>query len=228
LARAKNTSRAEARKRTRDAQRAELMVDEYEHFEDREIDAQAPAARPSMFALPNFPEDIRALPTIFRTRRLIWLPFGLVLIGFVLALLIYGMPVDLQTWVALFLQFFFVPQGLFVYFIGGFLAPRASYLVGALLGVLSGALYGIAIVATLPVGTNIELSEAALSVASYTFTGIVLGTFAGGFAAWYRNFLRQMQENGQKRRADKEAQERARRRTERQESRRIVKGRPTS
>jgi hypothetical protein len=227
LARAKNTSRAEARKRTRDAQRAELMVDEDEQAEDQETDAQAPAARPSLFALPNIREDIRALPTIFRTRRLIWLPFGLVLIGFVLALLIYGMPVDLQTWVALYLQFFFVPQGLFVYFIGGFLAPRASYLVGALLGVLSGALYGIAIVATLPAGTNIELSEAALSVASYTFTGIVLGTFAGGFAAWYRNFLRQMQENGQKRRADKEAQERAKRRAERQEARRVVK-RPTS
>lgn len=228
MARAKNTSRAEARKRTRDAQRAEMLVDEDEQVEDQVIDAQAPAARPSMFQLPNFREDIRALPTIFRTRRLIWLPFVLVLIGFVLALVIYGMPAELQTWVALYLQFFFVPQGLFVYFIGGFLAPRASYLVGALLGVLSGALYGIAIVATLPPGTNVAPTEAALSVASYTFTGIVLGTFAGGFAAWYRNFLRQMQDNGRQRRADQEAKERAKRRAERQEARRVVKQRPTS
>ena len=227
MARAKNTSRAEARKRTRDSQRTELLTEEDEQIEDETSAAAAPAARPSMFALPDFRGDIRALPTIFRTRRLVWLPFGLVLIGFVFALLIYGMPDDLKTWVALYLQFFFVPQGLFVYFIGGFLAPRASYLVGALLGVLSGALYGTAIVATLPAGTNVELSEAALSIASYTFTGIVLGTFAGGFAAWYRNFLRQMQDNGRQRRADQEAKERAKRREERQESRRVSKQRPS-
>ena len=227
MARAKNTSRAEARKRTRDSQRAELLADENEQIEDEATVASAPATRPSMLQLPNFREDIRALPTIFRTRRLVWLPFGLVLIGFILALVIYGMPADLQTWVALYLQFFFVPQGLFAYFIAGFLAPRASYLVGGLLGVLSGALYGIALVATLPANVNIPLSDAAMSVASYTFTGIVLGTFAGGFAAWYRNFLRQMQENGRQRRADQEAKERAKRRAERQESRRVVKGRPT-
>jgi hypothetical protein len=227
LARAKNTSRAEARKRTRDFQRAELLADQDEQIDDQATEEQAPAARPSMFKLPDFREDIRALPTVFRTRRLVWLPFGLVLIGFVLALVIYGMPAELQTWVALYLQFFFVPQGLFAYFIAGFLAPRASYLVGGLLGVLSGALYGIALVATLPVNANVPLTDAALTVASYTFTGVVLGTFAGGFAAWYRNFLRQMQENGQKRRADKEAQERAKRRAERQEARRVVKQRPT-
>lgn len=227
MARAKNTTRAEARKRTRDAQRAELLTEEDEQLEAQASDAAAPAARPNMFQLPNFREDIRALPTIFRTRRLVWLPFGLVLIGFVLALTIYGMPAEVQTWVVLYLQFFFVPQGLFAYFIAGFLAPRASYLVGALLGVMSGAMYGIALVATLPVGTDVPFAEAATSVASYTFTGTLLGAFAGGFAAWYRNFLRQMQESGRQRRADKEAQERAKRRTERQEARRVVKGRPT-
>lgn len=226
MARAKNTSRAEARKRTRDYQRAELLTEEDEQIEDETSAAEAPAARPRMFALPDFRADIRALPTIFRTRRLVWIPFGLVLIGFILALLIYGMPADLQTWVALYLQFFFVPQGLFAYFIAGFLAPRASYLVGALLGVLSGALYGIALVATLPPDVNIPISDAAMSVLSSTFTGIVLGTFAGGFAAWYRNFLRQMQDNGRQRRADQEAKERAKRREGRQEARRVSKQRP--
>ncbi len=227
MARAKNTSRAEARKRTRVVQRAELLVDENEQIEDQTSAAPTPAARPSMFQLPNFREDIRALPTIFRTRRLVWLPFGLVLIGFILALVIYGMPTEYQSLVALYLQFFFVPQGLFAYFIAGFIAPRASYLVGGLLGVLSGALYGIAVVATVPAGTDIPVSDAALLVVSNTFTGIVLGTFAGGFAAWYRNFLRQMQDNGRQRRADQEAKERAKRRDERQEARRVAKGRPT-
>ena len=226
MARAKNTSRAEARKRTRDSQRAQLLADD-EQLDEESSAPTTPVTRPNMFALPNFREDIRTLPSVFRTRRLVWLPFGLVLIGFVLALLIYAMPEDMQTWVALYLQFFFVPQGLFAYFIAGFLAPRASYLVGGLLGVLSGALYGIAILATQPVGTNIDFSQAAASVASYTFTGVVLGTFAGGFAAWYRNFLRQMQDNGRQRRADQEAKERAKRRDVRQEARRVSKQRPT-
>ena len=229
MARAKNTSRAVARKRTRDSQRAELLADENEQIDEEASVASAPAARPSMFQLPDFREDIRALPTVFRTRRLVWLPFGLVLIGFILRLLIFGMPVELQTWVVLYLQFFFVPEGLFAYFIAGFLAPRASYLVGGLLGVLSGALYGISLLATMPVGADPSFTSAVQAEAVRgALSGPVLGVFAGGFAAWYRNFLRQMQDNGRRRRADKEAQERAKRRAERQESRRVVKQRPTS
>lgn len=228
MARAKNTSRAEARKRTRDAQRAELAALEDEQLDEEATAAAAPAPRPATFKMPNFREDIRALPSVFRTRRLVWLPFGLVLVGFVLALLIYGMPADLQNLVALYLQLFFVPQGLFGYFIAGFIAPRASYLVGGLVGLMSGTLYGTALVATLPVGTDIALADAAASVASYTVSGVVLGTFVGGFSAWYRSFLRQMQETGRQRRADQEAKERAKRRAERQEARRVVKQRPTA
>ncbi|MEP7378996.1 MAG: hypothetical protein ABI725_05470 [Chloroflexota bacterium] len=224
MARAKNTSRSEARKRTRDTERAQLVEDE-QLDESAETTDAAPARRPALFQMPDIRADIRALPSMFRTKPLLWLPFGLVVIGFVLALVIYGLPADLQTWIALYLQFFLVPQGLFAYFIAGFLAPRASYLVGLILGVLSGAFYGIAIVATLPVGSDVPLNEAALSIVSYMFTGAVLGTFAGGFAAWYRNFLRNMQQNGDKRRADKEAQERAKRRDARQESRRVFKQR---
>ena len=226
MARAKNTSRAEARKRTRDIERSQLVTEGEQGTDDvDEAATAAPTPRPALFQMPNIRDDIRALPGMFRTRRLLWLPFGLVIIGFILALVIYGLPADLQPWVALYLQFFFVPQGLFAYFIAGFLAPRASYLVGSILGVLSGAFYGIAIVATLPAGSDVPLSDAALSVVSYIFTGAVLGTFAGGFAAWYRNFLRNMQQGGDKRRADKEAQERTKRREARQESRRVFKQR---
>jgi hypothetical protein len=224
LARAKNTSRAEARKRNRDAERAQLLEDE--QLDDQIDDAQeAPAPRPALFKMPNIREDIRALPSIFRSKPLLWLPFVLVIIGFVLALVIYGVPVDMQQWIALYLQFFLVPQGLFAYFIAGFLAPRASYLVGLILGILSGLLYGIAIIATLPVGPDVPLDQAALSVVSYMVTGAVLGAFAGGFAAWYRNFLRNMQQNSSQKRADREAQEREKRRQARQASRSVFKQR---
>jgi hypothetical protein len=227
LARAKNTSRAEARKRSRDAQRAELAENEPldDQLEADSADAQ-PARRPSMFQMPNILADLRALPSIFRSRRLIWLPFILVGIGFILALVIYGIPVEFQSWIALYLQFFFVPQGLFAYFIAGFIAPRASYLIGGLLGVMSGVMYGIALVATLPLDTDAVVRASVESVAlSSPLMGGVLGTFAGGFAAWYRNFLRGMQQSGQQRRADREARERAKRREERQEARKVFKGR---
>jgi hypothetical protein len=227
LARAKNTSRAEARKRSRAAQRAELAQNDLldDEFEDVSEDAQ-PAPRPRIFQMPNVLEDIRALPSIFRSRRLIWVPFLLVLIGFFLALVIYGIPEELQQWVALYLQFFFVPQGLFTYFIAGFVAPRASYLVGGLLGLMSGAMYGIALVATLPADTDaVTRAEIASVAMSSPLTGAILGTFAGGFAAWYRNFLRGMQVSGAQRRADREAKERAKRREQRQEARKVFKGR---
>lgn len=227
MARAKNTSRAEARKRTRDTHRSELSeLSGDEQLDDQPDEDAQPAARPRMFQMPNILEDIRALPSVFRSRRLVWMPFILVLIGFILALVIYGLPEQLQSWVALYLQFFFVPQGLFAYFIAGFVAPRASYLVGGLLGIMSGAMYGVALVATLPPDTDVLARAEIQSVAmSSPLTGAILGTFAGGFAAWYRNFLRGMQKSGQQRRADREARERAKRRDERQESRKVFKQR---
>jgi hypothetical protein len=224
LARAKNTSRAEARKRNRDAERSQSIEDEQLDDEIEDTPAE-PAPRAPLFRIPNIVEDARQLPGMFRAKPLLWLPFGLLLIGFILALVIYGLPTEIQPWVALYLQFFFVPQGLFAYFIGGFLAPRASYLVGMIMGVLSGAGYAIAIIATLPAGTTIQTGEAVASVASYMLTGAVLGTFAGGFAAWYRNFLRNMQQGNNKRRGDKEAQEREKRRQARQASRSVFKQR---
>lgn len=227
MARAKNTSRAEARKRTREAQRAELAELEAGAPLDEQGEHGEPEPRPRAFQLPNVLEDLRALPGVFRTRRLVWVPFILVAIGFVLGLVVYGLPEELRPWIGLYLQFFFVPQGLFSYFIAGFVAPRASYLVGLLLGVMSGAMYGIVLVATLPPDTDATTRAAVESLAlSSPVTGAILGTFAGGFAAWYRNFLRNMQTNGQQRRAEREARERAKRREERQEARKVFKQRP--
>jgi hypothetical protein len=226
LARAKNTSRAEARKRARAAHRAELAENDQldDQLDDESADAQ-PARRPSMFQMPNVLEDIRTLPQTFRSRRLLWLPFGLVLIGFVLRLILFGLPADLQPWAYMYIQFFLIPSGLFSYFIAGFIAPRSSYLVGMLLGILSGALYAIAEIATLPPGPVLLASDIAVAIFSTAFSAALFGTFAGAFAAWYRNFLRNMQVSGQQRRADREAKERAKRREERQEARKVFKGR---
>jgi hypothetical protein len=229
LARAKNTSRAEARKRTREAQRAELAAEE--QLDDQPQTTDAPAPRPRIFQMPNVLDDLRALPGIFRTRRLIWLPFILVAIGLVLTLLLFGLPAELQQLVLFYIQFMFVPQGLFAYFIAGFLAPRASYLVGAAIGAFTGLSWVIVTmtIGLAATGEGIGVVEEAARppfAINELVVSVVLGTLAAAFAAWYRGFLRNMQTSGQQRRAEREARERAKRREERQEARRVYKQRP--
>src|SRR3954447_20468563 len=87
-----------------------------------------PRRRGLLFQWPDIRADVRGLPDMFRTRRLLWLPFVLLLVGFVLALIFGALSTDIQQWAYLYFQYFFSPQALFTYFIGGFLAPRASYL----------------------------------------------------------------------------------------------------
>jgi len=144
LARAKNTSRAQARRNYRDQVRATgadgLTLD------DEVIEPVVESApRTSMFRMPNIREDLRALPEMFRTRKLLWLPFVLLFVTFAAALLwIQGvLPTDLGWLVSLAVELLLRPTGLFVFFIGGFLAPRASYLVGAILGLIDGILWAL-------------------------------------------------------------------------------------
>jgi hypothetical protein len=230
LAREKNTSRAEARRRSRVQLRSEMVADD--EAADDSLDESTPAAEPerkSLFKMPNIREDVRALPGIFRARPLIWLPFALVVVGFVLALVLYGLPADLQSIALLYLQFVFTPQSLLMYFLAGFLAPRASYLVGAILGAINGGLFVVAFALTSgPTDTPLPASDFALGVVQYVLMGTLLGAVAGGFAAWYRDFLRGIQDRSRQRRGTSEVDERARRREQRQEARKLAKQRPTS
>ena len=236
MARAKNTSRAEARRRTRETLRAEQLEDE---TIDEEVTAAEPVAtpeRPRMFRIPNFREDIRALPGIFMTRRLVWLPLLILLVGFGIVLVLPAMPASIASIGDLYLQFFFVPPALFTFFIAGYVAPRASYMIGFLYGAFASVLWSIVILGPggglTTTGTTTETASATtnplLIVFNMLIIGALYGTLAGAFAAWYRDFLRGMRDRGQQRRSEQEAKERARRRDERQESRRVAKGRPTS
>jgi signal transduction histidine kinase len=222
LARAKNTSRAEARRRTRETIRAESA--ELENGEDLEESiepAPEPARRP-LFRMPNVREDIRALPSMFRTHRLLWLPLLLLVVGFILVMTLRELPPSIVGIAGIFVEFFFLPPALFTFFVAGFIAPRASYLVGLLYGAIAGVLWFIGLVSPALVPDTATFVGSAFSFIS---NGVVFGTLAAAFAAWYRDFLRQMQQRGRDRRADQEAKERAKRREERQEARRIAKQR---
>lgn len=178
-----------------------------------------------MFKMPNFREDIRALPQMMLTRKLLWLPLLLLFIGTALVLMLPGLSGEPLALADLFLQFFYIPPALFTFFVAGFIAPRASWLIGLLYGLVAGVLWFIAFIPPSLVSTPTSF---ATQLFLLLVNGALYGTLAAAFAAWYRDFLRGMQERGRARRADQEANERAKRRDERQEARRLSKQRPTT
>ncbi len=161
--------------------------------------------------MPNVREDLAALPSVFR-KPLMWLPFGVLLVAFFLELarqnemLPEGAVADLGI---LFVQLTLPPTSLFVFFIGGFLAPRASYLVGALLGVFDALLITILVLLEQTDFEETGMGDVAQGLVPLWGIAILVGIFAAGFAAWYRRFLRSSQERAKANRAIRE-QEQAR------------------
>jgi hypothetical protein len=146
--RAKRTNRAEARRRYR-ASIGEST--EEEAFDEAEPQAagrsSAPKAsgptqeRPSLgyafrasFRPPNVREDLRALPSLIVDRS-VWLPSLLTLA----AGIAFGITGGGNWLIALIATYFVAPPALGSVFLGGFLAPRASYLVGLIIGFVSAA-----------------------------------------------------------------------------------------
>ena len=233
MARAKNTSRAEARRRTRGAQRADLIGGELAYdaadLSDAEEIQEEPQQRRPLFRMPDVRADLRAMPATLMSRRLLWLPLLLLLGGFAAILVAPGMAPEVQSILLLYVQFFFIPPALFTFFIAGFVAPRASYLFGLAYGLIAGVLWSVALLVS---NTNIATGEPSATpttdgpiavLSQMLVIGALYGMLAAAFASWYRDFLRQMQQRGNQRRADQESKRRARQREERQESRRSAK-----
>jgi hypothetical protein len=92
----------------------------------------------------NLREDLQALPQLLR-HRAVWLPVLLTVIAG-LALVATNGSNAIVSFVA---AYFLAPPALGSVFIGGFLAPRASYLVGLIVG-LASAIVASAIILSLP------------------------------------------------------------------------------
>jgi hypothetical protein len=229
LARAKNTSRSEARRRTRELTRAEIAAQQ-EPEDGGEASASttstAPARRASLIQMPDVLGDLRALPQMFRTRRLLWVPFAIVLVGFILVLIGNGLPADAQPLISFYIQYFLLPQALFTYFIGGFLATRGSYLVGGLLGFMIGIGWIVVLVLLPEMQAQLATTTDLVSTMGIVLIeSVVLGVVFAGFAGWYRDFLRRMQDNSRNRQQQREAEAKQKRAAERQEARRAAKQR---
>ena len=175
--------------------------------------------------MPNIREDIRLLPSLFVSRKLLFIPFLLLVIGLVATRVLPNLNADSSNIAGFFIQFFFLPPALFTFFLAGFLAPRASYLVGFLCGVLAAVFWFIAFVNPADVP---DAGSFLATLGSVLASGIVYGTLAAALAAWYRDFLRGMQERGRQRRAQQETLVRAKRKEEVREARRLARQRPSS
>ena len=173
--RAKDTSRAEARRRYRDEQRAAGAASDDAVAAAAAADATAaePQTR-SAFAIPDVMADIRALPQVFR-KPLVWLPFGMLLLAFVLVLLIVedALPAGAVSDIAgLYVSLTLPPTALFVFFIGGFVAIRASYLVGAILGAFDALLLTILYLMAPSLSSNTQLQNAGLTATQEQGAGV--------------------------------------------------------
>jgi len=209
VARAKRTARAEARRR----HRAESAADTTEAFEgeaSEEVPAEpAPVkARPGRtpardpmrggperpppaggirnafrlaFRPMNLREDLALLPRLL-VHRAFWLPM-------LLSTATAGAIIAFQgrELISQFAMTYFVyPPPIGAIFLAGFLAPRASYLLGAVIGIVTSVLFGL-VVASVPVlfagATFVD------GLVSGLATSPVSGILFASAAAWYRRFL---------------------------------------
>jgi hypothetical protein len=204
VARAKRTARADARRRYRADQGQPEIIETDEPSASRSDPTPTRRLEPDQGARRSigaaFREafrpldaraDLRLLPRLLRTKAF-WVPVLLTLASTaIFAAVRPSTSSDPLSLIAAFLfQYFIVTPGIGAVFIAGFLAPRASWLIGGLVGVVTAACYSflglggfipLAPGAAAPVARDVVLAAFGLSP--------VLGALFASAAAWYRRFL---------------------------------------
>ena len=213
MARAKQTGRAEARRRYRQAATVEAAegdaAAELDYGERRPVSAPKPGdrgARPQeraptgrvgfldSFRLAYHPahvlDDLRALPQLLRSRAFL-AAAGLLLIGGAAWLLF-----PVRSGSAIAWELLVVPgSALAPQLVGGFFAPRASYLIGFLLGILQtivfvGVTLSPPVVAAYQAAQPDNVPEMRVDqILSALVSSAVTGALFASAAAWYRRFL---------------------------------------
>ena len=217
MARAKRTERAEARRRYRAAAAADP---ENETAEDGSPAAggarpaagsstkaatAAPGVRTSFsqafrqsFRPLNVREDLASLPWIAVHTKALWLPL-LITFGSTVYIVATG---GNDTISEFMFAYFIQTPAIGSVFLAGFLAPRSSWLLGAIIGFLSAICYGILIVAfptMIPGAATLPTdSQAREVVISALILSPIIGSFFAAGAAWYRRFLAMSSPNRQR------------------------------
>lgn len=215
MARAKRTERAEARRRYREA--TSVVAENGDDVAVAEIppaavprDARAPRPAAAPAAAPperrsfmatlrasggnaDIRGDLRALPSIALRSKAIWVPVVIILAT---AVAMTIPQIASNQFVTLAGNVILQPPPMIIAFLGGMLAPRAAWLVGGIVGLVSGLAW-IAVVwittSTLmtplgfpyPVGMDQKVAYAVNVLMTAPLFGIAIGAFAG----FYRRFL---------------------------------------
>jgi hypothetical protein len=132
-------------------------------------------------------QDLAALPWITIHSKAIWLPV-LITIAATISTAVTGAN-DMVT--GLLFTYFVVFPAIGGVFIGGFLAPRASWLVGIVIGLVSAACYvalGVSGLLPAPFAEQFTVNATGASVSAFIYSPI-MGAFFAAAAAWYRRFL---------------------------------------
>ena len=141
----------------------------------------AEAFRRSIHPL-NIRGDLRDLPKLV-TNKALWIPAGLT-VGATILVLTTGA----ENFVTALLYTYFVQSpAIGGVFLAGFLAPRASWLLGVIVGLISAVCY-TAIILSGALGIATEAATRDVIVAAFLLSPVMGSLFAAG-AAWYRRFL---------------------------------------
>ncbi len=202
MARAKRTARADARRRYR-AEHAPIEETTSEGVATAAAPA-SPTAKPVASAsMPPRPgigtafrqsfrpldirADIAALPWLAVHTKALWLPVLLVVGSTVFVVVTSGANIVSQFMFAYFIQ----TPAIGGVFLAGFLAPRASWLLGVLVGLTSALCYAVIILAfpTSVASTVPTTSQATDAIIAALILSPIMGAFFAAAAAWYRRFL---------------------------------------
>lgn len=199
MARAKRTSseRAAARRRYRAATDAEILEDETEGStrtraaEPARSTPDVPrmgivAALRTSFRPLNVRADLAALPSLV-PHKAFWVPV-FVTVATAIATTASGGS-DVIT--PLLFTYFIVTPAVGGVFLAGFLAPRASWLLGVLVSLVAALCYiAMGLATRLPEPFQTQFSVAQADAIVYTLVwSPLLGAFFASAAAWYRRFL---------------------------------------
>ena len=206
MARAKRTARTDARRRYRAATEPafDMDVDSADDAPDARDTGRGsrPSARPEtgqarvgfLAALrlsihpPMIREDLASLPWLALHTKALWIPLLATVASTIVVIVTGGKDV-----VSAFLYAYFVQTpAIGGVFLAGFLAPRASWLLGGIVGFVAAIGYAAYIVISagrLPVADAPDPVLVRDTAISAFLLSPVLGALFAAAAAWYRRFL---------------------------------------
>lgn len=219
MARAKRTARADARRRHRaELHQADAPIDSDAEAAgsttssgSRRAETKATDAAPTRmgigtaFRLAFRPLDVRgdlaSIPSVLLRSKALWIPLGLVVGSTVFLVAAGGRDIVSQFMFAYFIQ----TPAIGGVFLAGFLAPRASWLLGLVVGLASVICFAIVITLFPSTVAAVAPSEGEVQAAVTAALALspVMGAFFASAAAWYRRFLQYTSPNRTRRAAGK-------------------------